>query len=85
MTAKKKKEKNRVKELREETLFLKRKNRLFLESNVAKTKDYSLISGPQLWPLTITTSGATSGSPEVRKTDQSDIIERYRGWFKLEK
>lgn len=66
-------------------MFLKRKIRLFLESNAVKTKDYSLISGPQLWPLTITASGATSGSPEVRKTDQSDIIERCSSWFQLEK
>lgn len=43
-----------------------------------KTKDYSLISGLQLWLLTITATGPTSGSPGVRKTDQSDIIERYR-------
>lgn len=42
-----------------------------------KTKDYSLISGPQLWPLTITATGTTSG----RKTQKSDIIERYSSWF----
>lgn len=48
----KKKRQNPSKEAwRGDIMFAKRKIRLLLEGKAVKTKDYSLISGPQLWPL----------------------------------
>lgn len=44
----------------------KGKDRLFLESKAVKTKDYSLISGPHLWLLTITEATVVQKKTENR-------------------
>lgn len=65
-------------------MFAKWKIGLLLEGKALKTEGYSLISGPQLWHLTITATGRTSGSPEGRK-NKSDIIEMCSSWFHFSK